>query len=567
MKTMIPPARTACAKTVAARLRTACALFPVLLLLALPAVSQAQLTYTTNNGAITIAGYTGPGGAVAIPSAINGLPVTSIGSYAFDRSDLTSVTIPGSVTSIGSYAFDQSGLTSVTIPDSVTSVESYAFFECPGLASVTIGNGVTNIGAAAFAFSPGLATVTIGNGVTTIGAYAFFACSLASGVTIPDSVTSIGAYAFSACGLSSVTIPNSVTSIGDFVFAGCVGLGSVYFQGDAPTVSGSAFLSDTNAAVHYLPGTTGWGSTFDGLPTVLWDVATAMPTVVNGFVVGTTVTDGGLGYTNTPTVRIIDGGGTGAQAVAVVNNGRVTAVNILNTGFGYANTPTVVIAPPFIPQPTMGIAAMSLLSFTNLSLGASYQLQFSSGSTWTSTGAAFTAASSAFTQDIPGIASTNTYRLTSTPVPGQAYATAQVINGFVVGATVTSGGSGYTTNPAVTILSQGAGSDATAIATLSGGAVTGITIASTGFGYTTASAIRIAPPPPANALWPNVTQAMRLALASLSPYDSYQLEFAPIPGVVWTNFARPFIPTSTVSTQDVVVTGNAGLFRVRSLPQ
>ena len=36
-------------------------------------------TYTTNNGTITITGYTGPGGAVTIPGTINGLPVTSIG--------------------------------------------------------------------------------------------------------------------------------------------------------------------------------------------------------------------------------------------------------------------------------------------------------------------------------------------------------------------------------------------------------------------------------------------------------------------------------------------------------
>ena len=55
--------------------------------------------------------------------------------------------------------------------------------------------------------------------------------------------------------------------------------------------------------------------------------------VVNGFVVGATITDGGYGYTNTPTVRIIGGGGSGAQAVAVVSNGVVTAVNVLDAGF------------------------------------------------------------------------------------------------------------------------------------------------------------------------------------------------------------------------------------------
>ena len=59
-------------------------------------------SYTTNAGAITITGYTGPGGAVFIPPIINNLPVTSVGDYAFyGCTSLTSVTIPSSVTSIG----------------------------------------------------------------------------------------------------------------------------------------------------------------------------------------------------------------------------------------------------------------------------------------------------------------------------------------------------------------------------------------------------------------------------------------------------------------------------------
>jgi hypothetical protein len=54
-------------------------LLPLVLLLTLPAVMQAQYTDTSNNGAITITGYTGSGGAVTISSTTNGLPVTSIG--------------------------------------------------------------------------------------------------------------------------------------------------------------------------------------------------------------------------------------------------------------------------------------------------------------------------------------------------------------------------------------------------------------------------------------------------------------------------------------------------------
>ena len=77
-------------------------LLPLLSLLALPAAVKAQFLYTTNNGTISIAGYTGPGGDVTIPGTINGLPVTSIEDWAFAECySLTSVTISNSVTSIG----------------------------------------------------------------------------------------------------------------------------------------------------------------------------------------------------------------------------------------------------------------------------------------------------------------------------------------------------------------------------------------------------------------------------------------------------------------------------------
>ena len=73
-------------------------------------------SYTTNNGAITIIGYNCSGGAVNIPSTINGLPVTGIGAAFENNNNVTSVTIPDSVISIGNHAFDSCyTLTSATI--------------------------------------------------------------------------------------------------------------------------------------------------------------------------------------------------------------------------------------------------------------------------------------------------------------------------------------------------------------------------------------------------------------------------------------------------------------------
>jgi len=260
-----------------------------------PVVSA--LDYTTNNGTITITGYNGSFGAVAIPSAINGLPVTSIGTKAFQSCyGLTSITIPDSVTSIGANTFQScSNLTSLSIPDSVTSIGDDAFDGCTSLINITIGNGVTNIGSEAFdgctsltnitigakVASIGLKTfsgctsltgVTIGTNVTSIGVAAFYLCSSLTSVTIPDSVTSIGGDAFQGCSsLTNVTIGDGVTNIGDFTFWDCGGLKGVYFQGNAPNADSSVFSGDANAIVYYLPGTTGWGPTFAGRPAVLWN--------------------------------------------------------------------------------------------------------------------------------------------------------------------------------------------------------------------------------------------------------------------------------------------------------
>ncbi|HTY87000.1 MAG TPA: hypothetical protein VMB80_06010 [Candidatus Acidoferrum sp.] len=85
MKKKASPAGTTRPNALTGHLRTACLarLLPLALLLAQTAVIKAQFDFITNNGAITITGYTGSGGDVAIPGATNGYPVTVIGDHAF----------------------------------------------------------------------------------------------------------------------------------------------------------------------------------------------------------------------------------------------------------------------------------------------------------------------------------------------------------------------------------------------------------------------------------------------------------------------------------------------------
>ena len=94
-----------------------------------------SLKYINYGDYIEISGCDKSVTEVVIPKKIYGLPVTSIGNYAFSNcSGLTSIEIPYGVTSIGNYAFDSCfSLTSITIPDSVTSIGGDAFFGTPWL--------------------------------------------------------------------------------------------------------------------------------------------------------------------------------------------------------------------------------------------------------------------------------------------------------------------------------------------------------------------------------------------------------------------------------------------------
>ena len=104
---------------------------------------------SVSNG--VIGKYSGSGGAVTVPSSLNGQSVTAIGASAFAGSDVTSVSISQGVTKIGQMSFsDCDKLTSVSIPSTVTDIGDCAFDGCSALKSVTIPQTVTNIGDSAF---------------------------------------------------------------------------------------------------------------------------------------------------------------------------------------------------------------------------------------------------------------------------------------------------------------------------------------------------------------------------------------------------------------------------------
>lgn len=261
--------------TTALREVTARAFVPALLALACllaAAPATAQVNYAVSGNTAYVAASPNASGNIVIASNYLGYPVTSIGNFAFFNCiGLTSVTIPNSVNSIENDTFSGcTSLTSVTIGNGVSRIGDWAFYGCISLTSVTLGNSVTRIGNSAFWNCTSLTGVTIPDNVTSLGVAAFFGCTSLADVKIGNSVTLMENSAFEGCTrLTGVTIPKSVTSIWDRAFSGCTHLTHLTFLGNSPEVEGEFDSVGEGATVYYYCGSTGWGSTCGGLPTIM----------------------------------------------------------------------------------------------------------------------------------------------------------------------------------------------------------------------------------------------------------------------------------------------------------
>jgi len=236
----------------------------------------AEFEYKVVNGrSVTITRYTGNAMSFNIPTQIQGLPVMTIGEWAFyDCTNLTSITIPTSVTTIENGAFHScNNLTSISIPFSVTSISNWAFFNCGSLTSITVDSRNTAyISIDGVLFDKNIRTIikypegktarayTLPSSVTSIGDIAFYNSANLTSISISPSVTSIGLLAFNVCSsLTSINIPSSVTSIDRGVFLGCVNLTSITVDSQNPvytSIDGVLFDKNMRTIIMYPAGKT-----------------------------------------------------------------------------------------------------------------------------------------------------------------------------------------------------------------------------------------------------------------------------------------------------------------------
>ena len=175
--------------------------------------------------------------------------VVSIGNNAFGWSNIKSISLPSTLKRIESFAFQLTQLESITIPASVEFIGERILNHCSNLTKVTVasGNPVYDSRDNCNAIIETASNTLIQGCKTTV---------------IPESVTALGTTAFTECqDLTSITIPKSITQIGEAAFMFCARLKDVYSLIEKPfDIKASAFpqigeYSDLTTTFHVPYGT------------------------------------------------------------------------------------------------------------------------------------------------------------------------------------------------------------------------------------------------------------------------------------------------------------------------
>ena len=179
--------------------------------------------FTVNNNTIT--GYSDTCSKdVVIPSKINGVTITAIGSNAFANKGLTSVVFPNTLKTISDVAFHKNLLTSLDIPSNVNNISFAAFNgnKLPDEEAFIYARNSDGSEDKTHLISYGGAkreNVVIPEGVVSIGILAFGGNELVS-VQFPSTLKTIGNQAFKSNLLSSLDIPSNVNNISFAAFNG-----------------------------------------------------------------------------------------------------------------------------------------------------------------------------------------------------------------------------------------------------------------------------------------------------------------------------------------------------------
>ncbi len=196
--------------------------------------------------------------------------VERIGKNAFMWSDLSSITIPGSVTYIKGNAFSavfyletvyfdsievwkacdiRRGNTCLTDGSCLIAADGKEYSSEDGVLfnkdkTELVSFPLTKKGSSSEHTDGWSDEYVVPDGVISIAEKAFFDCDKVTDITVSDGVTSIGAYAFAQCdSLRAIVLPDSIVSIGDYAFSGCASLGDLTIAAGVTRLDANMFPS------------------------------------------------------------------------------------------------------------------------------------------------------------------------------------------------------------------------------------------------------------------------------------------------------------------------------------
>jgi uncharacterized repeat protein (TIGR01451 family) len=379
--------------------------------------------------------------------------------------------------------------------DQLTYTINYANPSSVGLTGVTLTSPLPP--GTTFVSATGGGTVVGGNVVWNINALAAGGSGTVTfTVSVPQNITGT-ACSTNFCVVDTTTLTDDQT-------------GSLTASASSVIVHPDVRISKTASATALVPGNTfsytvslvnaGYGTAAnvtisDPLPIVVTSTNYTVGTTVTS-VAGIYVTNSGSGYTSAPTVTFTGGGGTGAVATASISGGQVVAITITSGGSGYTSAPTIgftggggsgaaanaQIASVTNTAGTLSFSVGTMLPGATVKFVINAQVAATGNAAGTTT---YTNTASELDDSIvtPRTASAD-IQVTATPVL-KLGETASPLPLPLTAINVTSGGSGYTSAPTVTV--TGCAVTPTAVATVSGGVVTGITVTNGGAGCTAPS--------------------------------------------------------------------------------
>lgn len=171
--------------------------------------------YEKTSSEVTITGYTGPTGEnvdVVIPSVIDSLPVTQIGSntVAQHGANMVRYSIFG--------APDTAEIRSLTIPEGVLVLKENAFRTLKVSEPLQLPSSLERLESGCFEYYGGDIVFSESGNLTYIGSYAFHGVRFIGTLVIPHGVKTIDSGAFYGVKVSGIILPDTVETIFDSAF-------------------------------------------------------------------------------------------------------------------------------------------------------------------------------------------------------------------------------------------------------------------------------------------------------------------------------------------------------------